>query len=258
MSLPRLLTAATLVAVLAAACGTSVPPASPPAPSVSVSGDPSSSPSAGPSDGPTDSAASPDPVGTPEPTATPAGTPVPPMSADEEALMRDLRADVAVDCVPRRTDLPDNARYGIECRPGDPLVERVGVYRYDSPNDAAYAYMTRMAAAGVDVNSGDCQADRAGEGAYVPGDGEGNFEEPGVFNWENSALMPERNGCFLDEFHNANVRLVCDRDYIGVLGGRDDLSDLLDWAWDYPEGYEPGTPDLPGLCIGPAIVSAAP
>jgi hypothetical protein len=180
------------------------------------------------------------------------------MSADETALIAELRADAAVDCAPRRTDLPEGARYAIECRPESPLVQRIGIYRYDSPNDAAFAYMTRMAAAGVDVNSGDCQSDRAGEGAYVPGDGEGNYDDPGVFNWENSALMSERNGCFLDEFRNANVRLVCDRDYIGVLGTKDDLSDLLDWAWEYPQGYEPGTPDVPGLCVGPAVLDGAP
>ena len=174
------------------------------------------------------------------------------MSADEETLIGVLRSDIAVDCEPRRSDLPEGARYAIECRPETSLVQRVGVYHFDSPNEAAFAYMTRMAAAGVDVNSGDCQADRRGEGAYVPGDNEGSIDDPGVFNWENSALMSERNGCFVDDSGNANVRLVCDREYIGILGAKDDLSDLLDWAWTYPAGYEPGTPDEPGACVGTA------
>ena len=51
---------------------------------------------------------------------------------------------------------------------------------------------------------------------------------------------------------------MCENDYIGILGNEDNLSDLLDWAWTYPDGYEPGTPDLPGLCIGPSTVEATP
>ena len=195
---------------------------------------------------------------TPEPAATPEPTPVPSLSADEAELIGRLRADAAVDCVPRRTDLPAGALYGIECHPGDPLVQRVGVYRYATSNDAAFAYMTRMSDAGIAANTGDCLADTAGDGAYFPGDGESPVDAPGMFDWEGKALVTQRNGCFLDEFDSANVRLVCDNDYIGILGARDDTSDLMDWAWTYPDGYEPGTPDLPGLCVGPSIVEATP
>ncbi len=230
-----------------AACSTAVTP------TPSPSAPPAASPSA-----PAAPSASPSDAATPAPTATPEPTPVPSLSADEAELIGRLRADAAIDCVPRRTDLPAGALYAIECQPGDPLVQRVGVYRYATSNDAAFAYMTRMSDAGIAPNTGDCLADTAGDSAYFPGDGESPVDAPGMFDWEGEALVTQRNGCFLDEFDSANVRLVCDNDYIGILGARDDTSDLMDWAWTYPDGYEPGTPDLPGICVGPSIVAATP
>ena len=112
--------------------------------------------------------------------------------------------------------------------------------------------MTRMAERGVDVTAGQCTSDLPGEEPWMAGDGEGSFEDPGVFNWENSVLAPGRIGCFLDDDGMANVRLTCGNAYIGVLGTGTDLSDLQDWSWRYPAGYEPGTPDAPGLCVGAA------
>ena len=173
-----------------------------------------------------------EPVATPEPAATPEPTPVPSLSADEAELIGRLRADSAADCAPRRTDLPAGALYGIECDPGDPLVQRVGVYRYATANDAAFAYMTRMGDAGIAANTGDCLADTAGDSAYFPGDGESPVDAPGMFDWEGKALVTQRNGCFLDEFDSANVRLVCENDYIGILGNEDDLSDLHELGMD--------------------------
>lgn len=231
-----------------AACSSTVTP-TPPA---------SASPSAAPSAAASHSAAPSESVATPEPTGTSEPTPIPSMSAEEAELIGRLRADAAVDCAPRRTDLPPGALVGIECRPGDPLVEQVGVYRYATSNDAAFAYLTRMSDAGIAPNTGDCLTDTAGDGAYFPGDGESPVDAPGMFDWEGKALVTQRNGCFLDEFNSANVRLVCENDYIGILGARDDTSDLMDWAWTYPDGYEPGTPDLPGICISPSIVAATP
>jgi hypothetical protein len=174
------------------------------------------------------------------------------MTPAEAALLRQLRVDAAVNCAPRRVDLPEGALRGIECRPNDPLVSRVGIYQFKSDIEAAHAYMTRMASYGVDVNAGDCNKDVPGETAWTPGDGEGNIDDPGVFNWENSVLSPERSGCFRDENGSANVRATCGDTYIGILGTGKDLSDLHDWAWRYPEGYEVGTPDPPGICIGAA------
>ena len=82
---------------------------------------------------------------------------------------------------------------------------------------------------------------------------EGDIYDPGVFNWENAALSPNRSGCFLDEDGAANIRATCGNAYVGVLGTGSDLSDLYDWAWRYPAGYEPGTPDMPGICIGDSL-----
>lgn len=177
------------------------------------------------------------------------------MTPEEEALMGALRIEAAVNCVARRADLPDGALRGIECRPDDSLVARVGVYAFRTEVGAAHAFMTRMAAAGVDVNAGDCDNDIPGERAWMTGDHEGEITDPGVFNWENSVLAPGRIGCFLDENGTANVRVTCGEYYIGILGDRADLSDLHDWAWRFPAGYEPGTPDPPGICIGDGLIA---
>jgi hypothetical protein len=171
--------------------------------------------------------------------------------------MSELRIDAAVNCAPRRIDLPEGAIRAIECEPDDPLVARVGIYWFEDPNEAAFTYMTRMASFGVDVNAGDCNRDVPGESGWTPGDGEGSIEDPGVFNWENEALVPERIGCFIDENGTANVRATCGFAYIGVLGTGSDLSDLTDWAWRYPAGYEAGTPDAPGICVGKAQIEAS-
>lgn len=229
--------------LIAVACTTTAPtayvPTTSPLPSASPSGAPL------PSASPSTPAASP----TPSPTETPSMTP------EEEALIGALRIEAAVNCVARRTDLPPGALRGIECRPDDSLVARVGVYAFRTEIDAAYAFMTRMAAAGVDVGAGDCDNDVPGERAWMPGDAEGDINDPGVFNWENSALAPGRIGCFLDENGTANVRVTCGEYYIGILGDRADLSDLHDWAWRFPAGYEPGTPDPPGICIGDGLIA---
>ena len=146
----------------------------------------SASPSAAPSVAVSPSAALPeaDPVVTPEPAATPETTPAPSLSAEESDLIGRLRADSSTDCAPRRTDLPAGALYGIEVRPLGHPVQRVGVYHYASPNDAAVAYLTRMADAGIDVNTGDCLANTPGDGAYYPGDGEGTVGDAGVLAWD--------------------------------------------------------------------------
>jgi hypothetical protein len=115
--------------------------------------------------------------------------------------------------------------------------------------------MARMAEAGVTANAGDCVQDRPGDTPWVPGDDEGDVSDPGVFVWEGAVLASERTGCFLDENGTANVRVTCGQAYVGILGTRSDLSALLDWAWSYPEGYEPGTPDAPGICIGEGVYS---
>jgi hypothetical protein len=179
------------------------------------------------------------------------------MTPDEASLLGAIRPDAAVRCAPRRADLPDGTLAAIECRPADGTAARVGLYRLPSANEAAYTYMTRMARAGVDVNEGDCGRDIAGDAPWTPGDNEGSISDPGVFNWENEVLSPNRSGCFLDENGTANVRATCGDVYVGVLGNGTDLSDLNDWTWRYPDGYEPGTPDAPGICVGSDAIAAS-
>ena len=248
----RIALLAPAVLVLAAACSTGQ--AADPAPSAVPSPTATPGPTASPAPVVTplpSPVVDPSPVVTPAPVITPAPTkePAPAMTKREQKLVASLRPDVAVNCVSRRTNLPKGAVRAIECFPDDPLVARVGVYEFASMNEAAYAYMTRMASAGVDVNAGDCNRDKPGEQAWMAGDGEANYDDPGVFNWENEALMPERIGCFVNEAGVANVRATCGDTYVGVLGKGKDLSDLTDWTWAYPQGYEAGTPDSPGICV---------
>lgn len=256
-----LLLAPLLLAV--AACATADPV---PVPSavVSPSGTPVvASPSAAPTAAPP---ASPAPVATPAATPAPSQSPATPapdpaFTPEEAALLAQLRPDARQDCTPRRRDLPKDAVAGVECRPDDALVARVGIYRFEAANEwvsarnvAAYTYMTRMAEAGVDVNAGDCDRDVPGERPWGPdGDG-GDLSDPTLFNWENAILSPDRIGCFGDENGTANVRLTCgDGTYVGVLGRRGDLSELSDWTQRFPEGQAPGTGDgEPGLCVAPA------
>jgi len=232
--------------VLVTACSTtspSAPPSAPPSPTAPASEAPA--PSSDPTTAPQSPAVPTSPTDTPSP-----------MTSDEEALIASLRLDAGVNCVPRRNDLPAGALFGIECRPDDSLVGRVGLYWFPSANEAAHAYMTRLASYDVDVNAGDCTRDIPGDAPWTPGDHEGSVDDPGVFNWENSVLSPNRSGCFLDENGIANVRATCGNAYIGVLGTGTDLSELNDWAWSYPAGYEPGTPDMPGICIGDGLNAA--
>jgi hypothetical protein len=234
------------IVLLAAACSTptgATAPAQTAGPSVDVA------PSAAPSESPTAIASPSD-----RPSKAPGATPAPTMTPDEAALVGTLRADAATDCAPRRTDLPEGAQYGIECHPADPLVERIGIYWFASRREAATAYLARMATYGVGPNAGDCFEDVPGDRPWMPGDNEGSVDDPGVFTWEGHVLSPSRDGCFRDEDGAANVRATCDQAYVGVLGTGTDLSDLHEWIWRYPDGYEVGTPDLPGVCIGEALV----
>jgi len=244
------------ILVLAAACAATPPSTSPSAaaPTPTSSGAPtpvpSPSPVVPPSADPPPSAEPATPAATPSVSpSSPAPAPTPAMTADEAALLRLLRLDAAVGCAPRRTDLPKESLYGVECHLEDPLVDRVGIYAFRDANGAAWSYMNRMASYGVDVNAGDCVRDIPGDAPWTSGDGEGSWDDPGVFNWENSALTPNRSGCFRDENGKANVRATCGIAYIGILGRGSDLSDLNDWTWRYPKGYEPGTPDRPGICV---------
>ena len=228
--------------LLVAACATSQP-----SPTPTVIPSPSSSPVAV-------ATPSPSPAATPSPSVIPTASSVPtktpsPMTADQQKLVAMLRPDVAVDCAPRNNDLPEGTLYAIECHPDDPLVASVGVYWLPTENEATYAYMTRLASYGIDLATGDCEHDKPGDAAWAPGDGVGNWDDPGVFNWENSPMSPSRNGCFRNENGIANARATCGNAYVGVLGTKKDLSDLYAWMRKYPAGAAHDTPEPPGICV---------
>jgi hypothetical protein len=180
----------------------------------------------------------------------PASVPVG-FSPVQAELLGALREDAKVNCAARTEGLPQNATAGIECVLDTDLVERVGVYRFDTLEAAAAAYIARLAGYGVSLRSGNCEGGAAGDTAWIPGDGPGDGGD-----------QPYRIGCFLDENGTANVRLTCDEypsalgggaRYIGVLGSGADLAGLTAWAQQYPEGSEMSVPTPPGLCVNDGL-----
>lgn len=215
-----------------------------PAPVSSLSPTPSAAPSSAPSALPS-SAPSVAPSGQP-PSAAPSASAAPSMSPNERALVDFLRVDARVDCVPRRTDLPPRAAFGIECHPDDPLVEAVGVYAFafDGPDaePARDTYLERMATAKVTPGSGDCTAGTPGDAAWPS-----NLPDEG----EDGGLRSTRAGCFIDDVGQANVRVTCYGDlYIGVLGRTKELALLNAWTWTVADG-ESVDRDPPGICAAP-------
>jgi hypothetical protein len=167
------------------------------------------------------------------------------LSAVQAELFATLREDAQVNCAPR-TDLPQNATDGIECILDSDLVQRVGVYRFDTLEAAAATYIARLAGYGVSLGSGNCEGGTPGDTAWAPGDGD----------------VPYRIGCFLNENGIANVRLTCGEypsalgggvTYIGVLGAGSDLAALTAWSQQYPEGAELSVPTPPGLCVNDGL-----
>jgi hypothetical protein len=183
------------------------------------------------------------------PTATPSPSPAPSFTSAERRLLDALRADTRVGCAPRRADLPEHAVAGVECRIGSALVDRVGVYGFDSftnPNagSALDAYVARLSAAGVTLTTGDCRAGTTGDRAWPA-----NIDD--AIDGESDGYRAERSGCFLDENGIANVRLTCYGDlYIGVLGTNRQIADLYAWAWRVAAG-ESVHRDPPGICSAP-------
>ena len=222
------------LAACASSPGSSASPSTIPSvpPSVAPSAPPSVPPSVAPS--------------APPPSVAPSVTPAPSMTPDELALAGYLRVDARVDCVPRRTDLPPRAAFGIECHPDDPLVEAVGVYAFafDGANDepARDTYLERLAEAKVTPGSGDCAAGTPGDAAWPS-----NLPDEG----EDGGLRSTRAGCFLDQYGIANIRVTCYGDlYIGVLGRTKELALLNAWTWKVADG-ESVDRDPPGICAAP-------
>jgi hypothetical protein len=227
--MPRFVLAASLIAVVAlAACG-----AAPVPPTASPSDSPAS-PSAPPSLAPSPSVTPPPIAQPPAPTprATPKPTPAPPdFTAAEQYLLDGVRRG-AKDCHPAggSDDLPRDAIAGIECNSTDPAVARIGFYLFANDDDMLNAYLFRMRAEGVEMDSGSC-FDGEGESAYIPGEG----------------VIPQRNGCFINEEGYANYRatLPGEHVYIGILGTSKDTLALENFAWKGNQDT-PGNPTLWG------------
>jgi hypothetical protein len=179
--------------------------------------------------------ASREPIATPEPDPSPAPT----LSPQERDLLGELREDAVANCTPRRTDLPPRAIAGVECRPDSDVVARVGIYRFRSDEEAALAYLERMASYGVTLDTGRCSL---GE----PGDASSGLEGGPTVVFDDETVDTRRNGCFRDENGIANYRLLCwgRALYVGVLGRTSDLAALTEWV----SIGEPQTPGPPPIC----------
>jgi hypothetical protein len=150
-------------------------------------------------------------------------------TAKEKYLIAGVRRG-AIDCAPARTDLPPRAIAGIECRADDHAVAKVGFFLFKTDKDTLNAYLQRMTAEGLELETGGC-IDGEGEGAYVP--------------WEGPGIAPWRNGCFINHAGYANFRatLPGSHVYIGVLGRTANMAALADFAWKFNQDT-PGTPTL--------------
>jgi hypothetical protein len=225
MSRISLALAASLVAAIGlAACsaGPIAPSASPTAPPVAVV--PSASPTVTPAPIVTPPPATPAPtkppaIATPRPTA-------PDFTAAEQHLLDGVQRGTR-NCQPASgsDDLPKDATAGIECDSTDPAVARVGFYLFANDDDMLNAYLLRMRAEGVELDSGSCHEGQA-ERAYFPGEG----------------FLPERAGCFTNDEGFANYRFTIPGEhlYVGILGRSADLVAVESFAWK-------GNLDTPGI-----------
>ena len=136
----------------------------------------------------------------------------------------------AVECQPAggSDELPREAVAGIECNSADLEVARVGFYLFENDTDMLEAYRFQMDAEGVALDSGSCR-DGEHEGAYTPGDG----------------FVPHRHGCFLNDEERANYRATLPTYHvsIAILGARDDMAYLEEFAWRGNQDT-PGNPTL--------------
>lgn len=190
-----------------------------------------SAPSPGPSEPPVTSSPPPNPSERPSPstpapvvTPTPSASPSPTqLTADERYLIDGIRR-TAIDCRPVRDGLPDRALAGVECRSDDPAVARMGFYRFASDADMLEAYLARMRAEGVELDSVGC-IDGEGESGYIPDEG----------------MATDRHGCFINADGYANYRATISGShvYVGLLGRSADMRALEDFAWR-------GNQDVPG------------
>lgn len=235
--MPKIILAASLVAAFAlAACGSpaqspigQVPPSAVAPASPSVQPSPSGVPVVTPSPS-ADPTAAPTPRPTVRPTPKPTPKPLVPNTREKYLIAGVNRG--AIDCKPVRTGLPTRAIAGIECGADDRAVAKVGFYLFKSDRDTLDAYLQRMKAEGVKLDSGGCIAGEGeGDSAYIP--------------WEGPGIAPWRNGCFVNDAGYGNFRatLPGSHVYIGVLGRTANMAALADFAWKFSQDT-PGTPTL--------------
>ncbi|HEX5013553.1 MAG TPA: hypothetical protein VFV72_05265 [Candidatus Limnocylindrales bacterium] len=155
------------------------------------------------------------------------------LSPDEAHLLAGFRPDARISCAPRRADLPAGAVAGVECAPDGAPASQLGAYLFETQDALLSAYFDRLDTEGIDPRTGACP-ESEGDAAYSGGD-------------EGSTFVPQRFGCFVNDFGVANLRFTVPDAlvYVGVLGEDDDLPPLYDWAW---EGNldEPGAPTVWG------------
>jgi hypothetical protein len=233
----KLLLAAALVAAVAlAACGTpatqpSRPPVSdPPAPSVPAEPSTPQPTVVPPSPTPT-------PVITPAPTARPTprptAKPTPVAFSRAERYLIDGIMRGESDCSPVRGDrLPDRALAGIDCEVVGTAVARIGYYLFRNDADMLDAYLARVRAEGLQLESGPSCLEGEAEHSYIP-----TGDDPGI--------SPSRTACFVNDegFGNYRLTLPAFHVYVGMLGRTADMAKLDAFAW-FGNQDTPGTPTL--------------
>jgi hypothetical protein len=128
-----------------------------------------------------------------------------------------LRDDARLDCEPRQDGLPGGAVAGIECRAKAPFVGRIGVYLIPDRDEAFDTYASRLDSYDVALDTGDCELGYPGDRGWRS-DGE-DFDR--------------REGCFMDEYGQANLRFLMAGEYVGVVGRTGAIPQL--WAWAHPD-----------------------
>ena len=174
----------------------------------------------------------------PSPTEVPADSPA--WTAAEHQLLAGIRADVlASGCRPVREELPAGATAGVGCDIGSELVEGVGFYQFADLEALMAAYQARLAQYGVVLMPDDFR---------FPGPGEpfldcwrGYASESFFYPDGSVAGGRNREGCFVNEYGFANLRMVWGRSlvYIGVLGNNGDIAALKAWAYYAADGSLP-------------------
>jgi hypothetical protein len=202
----------------------SPPPASP-APSAPT--DPSTPEPADPTAAP--------PVVTPAPTAKPTPKPTPRPTAPsfskaEKYLIGGIMRGES-DCSPvRGTRLPGDAIAGIDCDLVGSPAARMGFYLFKNEADMLDAYLARMAAEGIELESGGC-FEVEGEASYIP--------------WAGDDIGPYRHGCFINDegYGNYRATLPGSHVYFGLLGRSANVSSLYEWTF-YGNHDTPSFPTL--------------